>query len=332
MNNTITNIKANSAIGLQVTTIKEGKNIYKVKDVVYDGKLNKVTALVVDEKGWFNNAKIIQIQDITSIGHDAVLIEDETKVINANDSHKGDTSAIANDDNFLTKNEVLTEGGTNLGRVTDIYFDFPSGSVDAIEVSQGIIKNILSGTKKVNITDIITVGDSNLIVKDFTEDKFDHQGEEQGLTKVFSDTKSVVSDAATTVSNKTSETAQNLKQSANDWNQDTDSHGKTKMDQFKENVSQKFDQAKTSISQTVSETKDAAGDKTNQVKEDLESKRIEGAVGKILVNTAILDKQDQTIAAPGDIITHKIVDLAKANGVLYKLLDNVADNSTQTNI
>lgn len=194
-------LKASSINGLPIVTLNDGKNINKVKDVIYDGHTNAVKALLIDEKGWFSGAKILLLEDVHSIGKDAVIIKDEDCFVSSDDQSDDNISVIVNDNNFLTKNRVMTESGVDLGRVTDIYFDFPSGNVMAIEVSKGFMNNIGSGTKKVNVLDIITIGKDNLIVRDFTEEVFEIQSQEQGVNKIINDTKvATASIAAATVS------------------------------------------------------------------------------------------------------------------------------------
>jgi uncharacterized protein YrrD len=196
-------IKASSLHNLQIVTLTDGKNVDKVKDVIYDGQSNKVKALLIDEKGWFKGAKILLLSDVTSIGTDAVTIENHDCFISSDDQTDDNISVIVNDNNFLSKNRVMTESGVDLGRVTDIYFEFPSGTVTAIEVSKGFMQNILSGKKSINVSDIITVGKDNLVVSDVTEEDFDSQ--QQGLQKVANEAKTTTASIAAATVSKTQE-------------------------------------------------------------------------------------------------------------------------------
>lgn len=196
-------IKASSLHNLQIVTLTDGKNVDKVKDVIYDGQSNKVKALLIDEKGWFKGAKILLLSDVTSIGTDAVTIENHDCFISSDDQTDDNISVIVNDNNFLSKNRVMTESGVDLGRVTDIYFEFPSGTVTAIEVSKGFMQNILSGKKSINVSDIITVGKDNLVVSDVTEEDFDSQ--QQGLQKVANEAKTTTASIAAATFSKTQE-------------------------------------------------------------------------------------------------------------------------------
>ena len=364
-------IKANSIIGLPVVTIADGKNVQTVKEIIYDGLSNQVKAIVVDEKGWFSNAKIILIESIQSIGEDAILIENESLIIDADNQHDNVVSSIANDDNFLTKNEVMTESGTKLGRVTDIYFNFPGGDVDAIEVSEGLLKNITSGTKKVRITDVITIGEDNLIVKDYAEEQFEEQGQAQGLNKVIADTKENATILAAATATKAKETVEAVKattadlaQKASDKTQeiveneqmqnainktkemagDAKDMAVQKYDQAKDhiqsgelqnNMQNTFDTVKEKTSNVIEEVKNktadvahntqqAATETTQKMEISITQKRIDDSIGKNVGNIVLLSKSDEILASEGDFVTHELIDQAKREGILDKLLDNIA--------
>ncbi len=187
-------IKSSGIGNLPIITLNNGVNINTVKDVIYDSMTNQVKALLVDEKGWFKGAKILLLTDIKSIGKDAITIDTEDCIINSDDNTDMNIGVIVNEDNYLTKNKVITESGTELGRVTDLYFDFPSGNVIELEVSSGFLKNLTSGTKKIQMLDIVKIGKDNLIVKDSVEQSLEHQDPVNGAAKVINDTKSKAHD------------------------------------------------------------------------------------------------------------------------------------------
>lgn len=330
-------IKANSIIGLPVITTVDGKNIHSVKEIIYDGRDNKVKAIVVDEKGWFHNAKIILIDDIQSIGTDAVLVYDSSMITDADDQNDDVISSIVNDDNFLTKNEVITEGGKKLGRVTDIYFNFPGGNVDAIEVSEGFIKNIRSGTKKVQISDIITIGENNLIVKEYAQDHFDEQGKNQGLNKFMSETKENVGNLTEIASDKTQEivnsdliknavqstqeVANNLKTTVTDKYDQAKEH--IQSDKLEKDLNSTFEKVKEKTGEIVDGTKQAVSDTSDQAVEEVLEKRIHNAIGKTIGGVLLLNKDDEIMASEGDIVTHQLIQQAKEVGNLDILLENI---------
>lgn len=167
-------IKGTDVIGLNVFTLDKGEKIEDVDDIIFDPKENKVRALLVKSKGLLSDSKVILLDDIKSIGKDAVIINSEEALKNASDVPEP-VSSIANDGVYLTKTKIVTEDGMNLGNVSDIYFDSKTGQVEEIEVSQGGLKNIQEGTKRIKVSDIITVGKDAIIVKGYAKEVFEKQ-------------------------------------------------------------------------------------------------------------------------------------------------------------
>jgi uncharacterized protein YrrD len=287
-------IKASTISGFPIITLIDGKNVNKVKDVIYDSQNNQVKALLIDEKGWFKGAKILLLSDITSIGEDAVTIDSEDCFISSDEQNDTNISVIVDEKNFLTKNQVMTESGKDLGRVTDLYFDFPTGEVVSIEVSKGFLQNIGSGTKNINITDIVTVGTDNLIVKDFTEEDFDAQGQVQGANKVVADTKGVAASVVTKAQDaieaakgkidemvhsdqvqgaieKTKEVASNVKDKVVDTYHDTKDN--IESGKAQEDMKQGLEDTKSKVANAYHNTKEKVSDTYHDAKDNIESSK-----------------------------------------------------------
>jgi uncharacterized protein YrrD len=289
-------IKASTISGFPIITLIDGKNVNKVKDVIYDSQNNQVKALLIDEKGWFKGAKILLLSDITSIGEDAVTIDSEQCFIHSDEQNDTNISVIVDEKNFLTKNQVMTESGKDLGRVTDLYFDFPTGEVVSIEVSKGFLQNMGSGTKNINITDIVTVGTDNLIVKDFTEEVFDAQGQVQGANKVVADTKDAASSVVTKAQDvfesaktkldeivhsdqvqgaieKTKEVASNVKDKVVDTYHDTKDN--IESGKAQEDMKQGMEDTKEKLADAYHNTKEKISDTYHDAKDNIESGKAE---------------------------------------------------------
>jgi uncharacterized protein YrrD len=254
-------VKGNDVIGLKVITKADGRIISDVTDIVYTPKDNKVHALIIEEGGFFSDAQILLIEDVLSIGKDAVIIESAEQIRKAS-SVPQPISTIASNSQYLTKSMVVTEEGTQLGKITDIYFEETTGNVEEFEVSEGVMKNVHSGKKRFKVEDIVTIGEDVTIVKVDAEQKFQQQAEEQGVKGAL---------------NKTTTSAQE--------------HGPRIMDQVKakagelgEKVQQKTDEIKESpqtqkivadIQQKTQQAKDKADELTTQAKEKAQEKKEE---------------------------------------------------------
>ncbi|MBC7406318.1 MAG: PRC-barrel domain-containing protein [Candidatus Parcubacteria bacterium] len=352
-------IKANPLTDLPVITLKSAKKIGNIKYVVYNSQNNQVTAFVVDEKGWFSDAKIILIADINSIGKDAILVEDESKIISANNKVDLSIALTANDNNFLDASDVITQDGTKLGTVTDIYFDAISGKLDAIEVSGGFLKDLFSGVTKIPINEIITVGKEYLIVQNIAEADIEHQVQEQGVNKVIQGIQTTTVNVATQVSQKAQEASERLKIKANeviysDTVQDmvsktqeiasdikdkaTDTFTKTKasidsgqaeadlkegLESFKGKIADVSTAAKDKAVEVVATSTEKVQTTIDQAQEKAMQDKVNSVLGKEIADPLVYGKDDIIIAMSGDIITPRLIEIARENDALDKLIRSV---------
>lgn len=200
-------VKGNDIIELKIISLQDGQELERVKDIIYDPYTNEIRALLIDKGGWFSDAKVVLTKDIHSIGEDAVIIPSENHIKKASDVPKR-IASIAKDNQYLTKTNIITEQGKEIGFVTDIYFDSVTGQVSEIEVSQGLLKNIQSGTKRVKVADILTIGENTTIVKSYTEEKFEEQGQHYGIQGSMNTAKHQTTSVIEQVKQKTQELTQ----------------------------------------------------------------------------------------------------------------------------
>jgi uncharacterized protein YrrD len=213
-------IKGTDAIGKPVIAKSTGEKIDEVEDLIYDSHEHRVKALLVDKGGWFSGAKVIRIDDIASIGKDAIVV-DTPEVIRKAEEVGGEVSSIAKENAEITQTEIISEDGVKLGKVSDILFDPDTGEVQSLEVSQGL-NNMTSGKKHVLTSDIITVGKDATIVRKFTEDFLNQQARTQGIAGAANRVKNnlppkeEVQQKASDVTEKAKVKAQEIKAAAKD--------------------------------------------------------------------------------------------------------------------
>lgn len=250
-------IKATQVIGLPIYTVHSGSDIGAVKDVVYDPQTNRVEAFVLEEGGWFSDTKVILMNDVHSIGEDAVLVQREELIKQANEI-KQKVANIAKGDNYLTANKILTESGNDLGHVSDLIFDSTNGNVVEFEVSRGALQDVGTGKKSIHINDIITIGKDVIIVRTHTEHAFDEQAKERGITGSLNKGKDKAGDMFDETKNKSQELAAKAGQKTHEIKESS----RTK--NIIDNVKTHARQAKENIQQGAAQMKE----KTEHVKEN----------------------------------------------------------------
>lgn len=322
-------IKGKDVIGLKVITLEHGQIIEDIDELVYDPQDTKVKALVVDEGGWFSDAKVILFEDIQTIGKDAVIISSAAVIKKASDVTERVHRIIKND-NYLTTNKVITEDGTDLGHVSDIYFDQQTGNVIEMEVSQGALKNVQSGKKRVKVADITRVGEDVTIVKQIVEDELEQQAQQQGVQGAVQTARNKTPDIFDQAKQKFTEFSQTTKEKAQQFTEQTQQKVqeikedprtqnkigafKGKAKQMRDTVEQKTEQAKAGATDTLKE---------QQQKREINKKN--DAVGKYLT-VNILTVNDLTLARRGDMVTHTLLVQAEQAGVLDQVVNNVSSD------
>lgn len=202
-------MKVSEIIGLKVVTMNNGTQIDDVDDVVYDPKVNAITAVLVDKGGWFSDAKVILFKEISTIGHDAVLIPNELIVKKASELVP-DLNEIVKGNVFLTNTKVITDSGTKLGTISDLIFNPQNGQVESLEVSQGALKNIQSGKKHIPISAIVTIGKDRIIVRKDAEQQVSQQASTKGMKGAVNNVQSKTNQTANVAKEKTSDVVQNI--------------------------------------------------------------------------------------------------------------------------
>lgn len=127
--------KGKDASGLPVISRDNGKKVGRVEDLVLDAQGGQVLGILVDEAGWFKEAKVVSWPSFRAIGLDEVIIDDEASVKKV--SQVPEMSEVLADGNVLIGSRVATTDGRELGKIEDFYFDPQTGAVKGFELSGG---------------------------------------------------------------------------------------------------------------------------------------------------------------------------------------------------
>jgi sporulation protein YlmC with PRC-barrel domain len=98
----------------------------KLAHIVVDVKRRKVASLVM---GRGRKALLVSWEQVSGFGPDAIMITDETAVLEPADDHE---QAAADGELELVGKRVLSDTGNELGTVTDAVFDPDTGSIESI--------------------------------------------------------------------------------------------------------------------------------------------------------------------------------------------------------
>lgn len=156
--------KSKQFTSMPVISLEEGHQIGIIKGLVVDPGLKRVAALIIEQKGWFNDQKFIPYSNVHSVGEDAVTVKHGTMV-----QKGGNLPEIIS----LTKNKakvsgarILTESGTLLGEADDYYVNLATGEMIGVEFSGSFINGIFSGKAFLDINHVLTIGKDMIVCSD----------------------------------------------------------------------------------------------------------------------------------------------------------------------
>ncbi len=113
-------IRASEIMALPVVTIDGGEDVAEVKDVVYGSEEGRLLGLTLNKRGFMSGRMkaVLPASSVSAIGPDAVMISDVDALVARSDAP--DEVAKPDGDRDVIGNEVITEGGTKLGTVSDL--------------------------------------------------------------------------------------------------------------------------------------------------------------------------------------------------------------------
>ncbi len=157
---------ASAIAGLPVVTVRGGEDVAEVRDVIYDPEAGRLAGLTLNKRGFLSGRcrEVLPASSVHGIGRNAVMVVDESSLV-LPEAAPDEVGAPATERNVLG-NDVLTEGGESLGRVTDLVLVVgTSGEVVGyqIEKSDG-------GRGYIPLPAQLAVSGSALVVPEATKD------------------------------------------------------------------------------------------------------------------------------------------------------------------
>jgi len=153
--------KLSEVVGLPVICSDNGKKAGNVEDIIFCPEERKVKAFVLEQKGYELIKKVILMKDVISLGSDAVLIKDASCIRTLKRLEK---SGELEGKGEIKGLRIISKAGNDLGIVKDILFDSSSGIVEGVEVSDGLIQDIMEGRKIIPLFGKVEFGEENILV------------------------------------------------------------------------------------------------------------------------------------------------------------------------
>ena len=165
--------KGKSLIGKDVLALDDGTKLQKVNGVIVDPGGQRLVALVVDEGSLMSSTKVVPIEEISSFGRDAVVVEGHGSIVTT--AEAPGLKEIVDQSEKIVGKKVFTITGDEQGTIADIYFDEPSGKVLGYEVSGGFLGDAAKGTSYLPSEEITAIGADVIYVQPEVADTLDQQ-------------------------------------------------------------------------------------------------------------------------------------------------------------
>lgn len=148
-------------LGLPVICVDNGKKVGVVKNIIFCPKKKKLLAFLLECKSYEFNKKVVLAEDILSLGKDAVIIKDLNsltglrKAKNADElSGKGEVIGL----------KVYSRTGEDFGVVKDVIFDYKNHTIEGVEISDGLLQDIVTGRNVLPLIGRVEFGEDILLV------------------------------------------------------------------------------------------------------------------------------------------------------------------------
>ncbi|KEO85211.1 PRC-barrel domain-containing protein [Tumebacillus flagellatus] len=159
--------KARDLVGLPVVELEFGENIGEVRDVLFTPE-GTFHSFLIERGGLLSAPRILGRTAVHAVGENAVIAPSRSSMEEYRDEVGLIRSLIEGDIHFVGK-DVLTQSGTLLGSVEDVYVDDNLHRIVGYEISEGFLMDLRQGRKVLHASPGIMMGADNLIVPDDTE-------------------------------------------------------------------------------------------------------------------------------------------------------------------
>ena len=145
-------------ISMPVYSINEGHYLGHVKSLVIDAEEKKLIALLVEQRLWGKDEKIVPFTKVQGIGEDVITIdktlslERSTNIPRILENLRRQIPVIGI--------KVMTDKGKTLGKIEEYYINTDNGEIVTLEISGSFFRNRLTLNRK----NIITIAEAAIIV------------------------------------------------------------------------------------------------------------------------------------------------------------------------
>lgn len=160
-------------IGRPILAEDTGRYLGEAREIVVDIANTTVVGIVVLRGRWFQSFWFLPIEDVTSCGEGALLIESDEALIPPG----GYAQHLTDVDGRLVGKRILDATGRDIGTLDDIFFDPETRRLTGYQVSGGLVDDLIDGKWALPAVRLMIGHDALLIPADQAVDR---SGDERG--------------------------------------------------------------------------------------------------------------------------------------------------------
>jgi uncharacterized protein YrrD len=149
--------KGRELVGLPVVTREKGEELGRIQDLLYDQQTGALKAVVLEGGGWLREPKVVPFAELQARGAKTFCIAGEQAL-----RHELPTGTRCWQE--TRGMPLLDSDGTELGLVEDVVIDLATGRITALEVSTGLVNDLMDGRKEIDLSGEVNWGTDTVII------------------------------------------------------------------------------------------------------------------------------------------------------------------------
>lgn len=164
-------LRSRKLLSMPIISLEEGFQVGTVRNLVIDPEKMEAAALVMNQRGWLSEQKIVPYAQVRSTGSDAITIDKSASVQKIIKLPELVKLVRLKADPIGAK--VVTETGTMIGFVDEYCIEESTGKIVSLEISGKFLENLFTGRALLPSEQIKTIGADIIIVKEGAEQKLE---------------------------------------------------------------------------------------------------------------------------------------------------------------
>lgn len=206
--------KSRKFVSMPIVSIEEGLQIGTTRGLVVNPVQMEVAALIIDQRGWFREQKIIPYGKVKNVGGDAITIDQSSQVQKT--TNLPEILRLIKEKVNPVGAKVIVEDGTLVGYVEEYFIDETTGEIVMLEIAGKLLENLFKGKARLSTKHVRTMGGEVIVLKNGAQEFLEKV--DGGLQDTISNIKESTSHLWESTKNKTIQLGQNIKEKARERN------------------------------------------------------------------------------------------------------------------